>query len=706
MGLAASQARFLCITARKADCEYKSTELAQQKLEITNQLSDISTEYSNAMNATKLVWSNDSVTGDFALSYGLLMMPSAANDYNPYMITTSSGAIVLNSEYAAAAKAAGISKAGGAGSQAQRDKFIQALVPGGIVTQETADSITRFDFDAVKNDDNTISFTNSSTVSSGGGVDWNPAAGMGAEPLNKSTVSAMTLSDMILSEAIGQKQIDWGQIVVGEGEVTNIEYQDELNRLYKLLNTAQSGDANSDIINQLNRDLSSKKAERSALDTSDTTNLEKVNNEIEKLEWFIKYAELYMDGQYQGSNFVDSNGNPITTEKILNSDGTPKKDSNDNEILLSVSTFFTDLTEYLQNKYDTYKNTTTSPVSVTDGYGSNFNISENSLDAAKYSIVQNGVINHYAAEIEDMSIGDILSGNIVLMSSNQSNVASFREDIIKLFDSIAAVFGYSESEDLTGQGLNVDEASAAALKFAYNMVLKTYLSANNTPADSGSRYSNKSMTDNSAYQNAVNYNRIGTDSKNKYYAVSLSNMLSSFLTYYENALTGADSSYVVGASPETSVYVTDNSGYYYIVQDDEDAVTSVVDKSADFYDELYNNILEHGWREDAAIDDSEYLESAIKDGRYSMSSLNNDGYYYQTRYNETGYIVEVSDTDAIARAEAEFTSKKAELTYKEDSIDLKTKQLDAEISSLTTEYDTVKSLISKSIEKTFTMFSS
>ena len=88
-----------------------------------------------------------------------------------------------------------------------------------------------------------------------------------------------------------------------------------------------------------------------------------------------------------------------------------------------------------------------------------------------------------------------------------------------------------------------------------------------------------------------------------------------------------------------------------------------------------------------------------------MSSLNNDGYYYQTRYNETGYVVEVSDKDAIAREEAEFTSKKAELTYKEDSIDLKTKQLDAEISSLSTEYDTVKSLISKSIEKTFAMFS-
>ena len=56
MGLATEQARFLCITARKADCEYKSTEIAQQKLEITNQLSNVSADYSNALNSTKLIW--------------------------------------------------------------------------------------------------------------------------------------------------------------------------------------------------------------------------------------------------------------------------------------------------------------------------------------------------------------------------------------------------------------------------------------------------------------------------------------------------------------------------------------------------------------------------------------------------------------------------------------------------------------------------
>ena len=40
------------------------------------------------------------------------------------------------------------------------------------------------------------------------------------------------------------------------------------------------------------------------------------------------------------------------------------------------------------------------------------------------------------------------------------------------------------------------------------------------------------------------------------------------------------------------------------------------------------------------------------------------------------------------------------------ALELDMKNLDLEISSLTTEYDTVKSLISKNVEKTFTLFQS
>ncbi len=802
MGIATCQARFLGITARKADCEYKSTELAQQKLEITNQLSSVSAEYSNALNSTKLIWSNEAVGKDYGLTYrstelaqqkleitnqlssvsaeysnalnstkliwsneavgkdygltySLLMMPSAINDYNPYMITTTSGAIVLNSEYAAAAKAAGISMAGGVGSSDSRDKFIAALVPGGIITQETANQLTVKDYayeadvnklsmaggvgssdsrdkfiaalvpggiitqetanqltvkdyayEADVNKPGSVILSQNQPTGATGSVGWNPTAGMGAKPMDKTSVSAMQLEDLILSESIGQQKLDWTSMFVGEGQISQNEYDFNVKILQEKLDSAVEKNNNLPVGSQE--------------DTSDSA-----------YQTFKNHVKTKYD-------------DPIAEEKSK-----AEKDQDKEKIKRLESEKAAYIATYeKQNpvkvaKYnlDSYK--ATSSLVKFDSIVGNLQTNDNSIKDSGFTIVENGIINHYEDELKNMTIGDLLSHNIVLMMQGnkaddmsksvekllesiakvfgygQSGVGLNVDDAsndalkyamemtkrfflnpgnaIKLLESIAKVFGYGQS----GVGLNVDDASNDALKYAMEMTKRFFLNPGNAITE-GSRGSDKSMTDNSAYLNATDYNRISQ--AKGYTAVSLSNMLSTFLTFFDNSLNGATSDYVVGKSVETSQFVTDNNSYYYIGQTDEDAPT-LNEKLADFYDEIYNNICEHGWREDASLDDDEYLESMIKDGRYSMSSLNNDGYYYQTRYNETGYLSEVSDTDAITRAEAEYTRKKAELTYKEDSIDLKAKKLDAEISALSTEYDTVKSLLSKNIEKTFSMYS-
>lgn len=45
MGLAASQARFLAITARKNNCELQSMQIAQEKLSITREQQEAAQEY-------------------------------------------------------------------------------------------------------------------------------------------------------------------------------------------------------------------------------------------------------------------------------------------------------------------------------------------------------------------------------------------------------------------------------------------------------------------------------------------------------------------------------------------------------------------------------------------------------------------------------------------------------------------------------------
>lgn len=614
MGLATSQARFLCITARKADCEYKSTELAQQKLEITNQLSDISANYANAMNSTKLVWKNDLVKNDYGLTYNLLMTPSAANDYNPYMVTTSSGAIVLNSEYAAAAKAAGISKAGGIASADGRDKFIAALVPGGIVTQDTANSIMTTDYVATKMDDGTLKVDKANTSATTGNVGWNSGAGMGSTPLDKNSVDGLDISALITSDLIGKQLVDWAQLITTSSEqITSAKY--------------------------------------------DST-IKDYDVQIKKAATALQYAEANTDDY-------------TVKEAALNA----LKDAKADFIKDAKKKGIVDITH------------------------DNFQMDNNSIRDTGFTVVSNGTITYDEDTIKKMTIGDLLSSNIVLMTQNQS-ADKMADAATKLMESIASIFGYRNS----GHGLNMDSKSNEALEFAMTMVKNINLKASNAITQ-GSSCDDKAMTNNSAYVNANDYNRIGTgqNKKTSYQAVSVSNLLSSFLTYYDNYMNGNSSAYVVGKRVDTSAFVTDDRNYRYF-SEAEGTATSQKEKLADFYDQLYNNLCEKGWREDSALQDNEYLENALKTGRYAMSSLHEDGYFYQTRYNETGYIVEKTDSDAIARAEAEFTQKKAELTYKEDAIDMKSKKLDAEISSLSTEYDTVKQLISKSIEKTFQMF--
>ena len=97
MGLAASQAKFLAITSRKANCEYRTTELAQQRLSYTRELDNISKEYQDALNSTMLVWDADG-SGDYRyqLSYDIMMSPSDYNQYTPYLVSRQDGKIAFD----------------------------------------------------------------------------------------------------------------------------------------------------------------------------------------------------------------------------------------------------------------------------------------------------------------------------------------------------------------------------------------------------------------------------------------------------------------------------------------------------------------------------------------------------------------------------------------------------------------------------------
>lgn len=144
MGLSAAQARLLTITARKSDCEFQSMTLSHQKIALSRNMEQLSNEYQNSLNQTKLVYDYYGTNqSNLALDYGLLMTPSIYNDYYPKLVTDAKNRVVLNSAYAAAARAAGIPAEGlcGTPDTSVRNAFIEALAGENIITPTKAATI-------------------------------------------------------------------------------------------------------------------------------------------------------------------------------------------------------------------------------------------------------------------------------------------------------------------------------------------------------------------------------------------------------------------------------------------------------------------------------------------------------------------------------------------------------------------------------------
>ena len=860
MGLAASQARFLGITLRKANCEFKSTELAQQRLELTNQMTDIAQEYANAMNATKLVWHNDMVTDsfgnpmDYGLSYSLLMMPSAANDYNPYMVSTRSGAIVLNSKFKAAAEAAGISEGGGTASAAGRKKFLASLANGkfdengnvvtdnnGLVVDSSKHDnvITKYTYDILeqttglvpKTDKagNVIKNANGQVVYETGviapvskdtldsGVEWHSAAGMGATPLNKAGSDITHLSDLVNDSSIGGQEVDWLQI---ERALLGFDYgsasttaQDALGSksysrsISNARSKLRSYEESNGRMNREQVNMYSDAAEKAATSLvkniladyyktnySDKDARDKAKNDtLKKLADAKNPDSATLQSLVKNLEVEEPNPDDFITEKYANGESNPRYTEALNAYNLKVrnaAAYAEETYKIIANLayWDFYQEVISdkgqnagerakakqelenaiNPPNNEEGAAKNklcwaiyqqassdlassalvswkdsgantkykievsdlFNTKEsrilddpntneeftgvNEKNFQRLTLAVNDVICTDASAIRSLTLADLLTQNVVLTARGDNSVESVGLSAKAIMDYIGEVFGVNSP----GTGLNVDDESAKALEKALSTVKKLFLNNGSAVAKGVDTknilgklnlvpgFTNDSaLNTNQAYINANDFNRIGTNNDRDYAAVNISNMVSAFLTYYDNYLRGSESNYIVGKgnTDGKTVFVTDDPNYVYVASNTE-ALTND-EKIADFYNQLYNNICDKGWRYDDMVQDSEHLESAVKDGRYQIMELNSDGYFYQKRYNDIGHMEEVHDADAVARAEADYQTKKAQITFKEDQIDVKTKKLDAEITELNTEINSVQNIISKNIEKTFTMFS-
>lgn len=176
MGLAASQARLLLLTARKSDVESQLMSIANQKLSLSRQAAAASEEYADALNSTKYTWDTDEGTVD--LTYDLLMHPNTTADEGQYILTNAaSGKVVLDSEYMSDLGLSGAGNPGDIanlaytasdGTQYTGEKaFIMRLIG---CTSSAADKYIAAGNTTIDNDNYLISYDDASIITSSIGL--------------------------------------------------------------------------------------------------------------------------------------------------------------------------------------------------------------------------------------------------------------------------------------------------------------------------------------------------------------------------------------------------------------------------------------------------------------------------------------------------------------------------------------------------------
>lgn len=401
-------------------------------------------------------------------------------------------------------------------------------------------------------------------------------------------------------------------------------------------------------------------------------------------------ANAYTKSGIGGEILDKTIANVLTTNAFINKLGT--KDDEGNPLFgvsvldmlgISVSDGNVDAAYDSKFCYNTYPD---------DIYGAN---------KGKFVITNNGSALS-REQLKKLSLGDLLSGKYTITKLGSNFSAEEVQDY--MLKTIAKALGYNPgSTTPSGDGLNVDYESNNALAVAYEFTKSKYTgNANSISAESQYDAINGCMN------GANNYNGMVADSGGTQ-SLSLTNMLKSYLTNFAVAMDGASrTQFNVDTEVSKSSYVTNDVTYYFFLES-ENSVTETDLLTTDFYNQLFNQLCVNGATTDSIkrdmINDPEYLMQALKNGQLFISSLNTDGYFYQGAYTLNGYVAEVTDEEAIAQAEMEYELTKTKLNYKEETLDVKMKNIDTELSALTTEYDTVKNLISKNVEKVFTMFS-
>lgn len=685
MGMAASQARLLTITARLADNELKSQSINNAKMRLATQSSQASEKYINALNQANLMFSNYDASGSEQsqlLTFNALTAFSSYN--NQYGLVNAAGQLLVSESEAKIFEAAG----------GNLNDYLQAH---GLVYDTTY-------FKQLQDIDN---------------------KGIYPEPFNNiSTDTLKTWYEAYGSLENSQEQEDYKQ--------KYNDYSTDTNTFKASLKTSFrsfANDSTKDVVSSTDDGKSvrfRRQLPNASLFKEKTTFVAKY---AESLESDLKnypsktsklWGYLTTDAKNEITSIKDSvliKDNTLTISSGKNI-GSIKAD--DKTITIKGETWgyqYDETTKkysfstHPEDETDEKGHKVTEYVTPTGGYSSLAAlISGIQIKGTEYD--ENGVVkstditNIKATQAADGSYSITSYKNYDLSDYDATNKAALgitnavnvKNAMNDLAARIYAVLTDTNSINLDAIILDYNKGIDTGIDFTQEYEGKTISEYAKKYSDSKDAYL-KFIYDEESYDQ-VNEKLI----KGEITAKDLSDPDFVLKLAKSDGLILASSYHTIIEDMFVSKMIEETGEPKYSWIDENDtANTGNADAKAQWYTNLFNR-MKQGYKqlENGLASSSQWIEYALESGIVSMEQVDKNYTWKSLDYKTCTKITEETDNSAaVTKAEAEYNRAMNDINSKDSMYDIQLKNIDTEHSALQTEYDSIKNALTKNIERTF-----
>lgn len=662
MGMSASQARLLTITARLADNELRSQTINNAKMRLSTQSAQASDNYINALNDANMMFSNYDLTGTSQsqlLTYNALTSYSSYN--NQYGLVSSAGQLLVSESEAAMFKAA--------------DGNVNAYLKAHGLEYTT----TYFDKDKeIKNDDYP-----------------SPYNLVGADRLKEmyeAYNSDLTSSEYEKYESYFSSFLQTTEALkAGSKEIVKsyLMYNGNSPQLYSP--TGSSGDSVSiGIAGISNGQLANafKNAFTNGNNTYSISNLEKMG---------LTKAGIAALNEIVNSVGHDGSVGTISEKRDL-------KANNDGTYTLTDGAIKITIGKDQNGKITVSGNSdlvVSGSTNTEDDYSYTWDQNATTIEGVINSLTYTDCEGTYNFKANKDTSGNLTGANAVYRYPDK---ADFKEALDNLADEIV---GYvSSNEELFNFGtfgknmLERESSGRLPAGIDLNKVLKsgkTYKTVLSEYADASNNFFKLvAGGDASQLQELLDNNSISVK--------DLEDI---------DLLLKAMKKYNVGYSDEFKTVIDktiidqmiDKYGEpkYAWVDETDSTNSGNADAKAQWYTNMFNR-MKSGYKtiENGLASSSEWLRFALESGLVTMEQVDKSYSWKSLDYKTCSNITEQTDnSEAVSKAEAEYNRAMKDIDAKDSMYDIQLKNIDTEHTALQTEYDSVKSVISKNIDRTF-----